>query len=150
MLQDIGKDTTATQHTLHNSRIVTGLCRLFQSYIQGTHVCKAKQNTADVITALQLGYSKIIHHSWGALTAYLAQWWNLLGRGTSFFLGKLTAVSQTSDTKGAVCCCLWDWATSGGENGEWGEYRKLFSTLSLQKHHSPICTGASHSFWQNA
>lgn len=67
---------------------------LQKSCIQGTHVCKAKQDTAAVITTLQLGYSKVIHHSQGALTAYLAHDETYLGEehvsswGSSLLLAK--------------------------------------------------------------
>lgn len=87
-------------------------------------------------------------HSGPALSGYLELLRNLTGRGPKFFTGDLISVNQTSDNKGAICGCLWNWVTSVGGQGGWREYGKIFPTLSLQTHHHPICMNASHCFWQ--
>lgn len=106
------------------------------------------RTTAAIITTILLGYVQVAHHSGPELSGYLPQQQNLIGRGPKFFMRDFISVNQTFDNKGAICCCLWNWVTSVGGQGGWREYGKIFSTLSLQTHHRPICMNASHCFWQ--
>lgn len=156
MLQVIGRGHTATWHNtrafaVQHHRTVVGLCRLMWSYRSLTFktVCQAKL-VQPLPQHFILVMSKLPITQGMHFLVYLAQRWNSVGRGPRFFTGKLISVNQTSDSKGAIHCCLWSWVTSVGGQGGWRDYWKLFSTLSLQTHHNPICTDASHSFWQTA
>lgn len=147
-----GREHLDTQHSTHacvvqHHRTAGGVHTLLCSYRRHMQNLPS-QTTAAITTTLQLGYIQAAHHSGPALSGYLARRWNLTGRGPKFFMGDFISINQTSDNKGAVCCCLWNWITSVGGEGGWREYGKIFPTLSLQTHHHPVCTNASHCFWQ--
>lgn len=147
-----GREHTDAQHNtrayaVQHHRTAAGTHITLQQKTHSRLLCLPSQTTAATITTLQLGYVQVAPHSGPALSGYLAQRRNLVGRGPNFFMGNLISVNQTSDNKGAICCCLWNWVISVGGQGGWREYGKIFPTLSLQTHH-PICTNARHSFWQ--
>lgn len=147
-----GREHTDTQHNtrayvVQHHRSAAALHTLLCSYRRHIEDLPS-QTTAAIITTLLLGYVQVVHHSGPDLSGYLAQWWNLIGRGPKFSMGDLISVNQTSDNNGATCCCFWNWVTSVGGQGRWREYGKIFPTLNLQTHHHPICMIASHCFWQ--
>lgn len=151
-LWSTGREHTDAQHNtrayvVQHRKTAAALHKLLCSHRR--HIQDlAHQSTAAIMTALQLGYVQVAHHSGPALSGYFAQRGNLIGRGLKFFTGDLISVNQTSDNKGAICGCLWSWVTSVGGQGGWREYRKIFSTLSLQTYNHPICMNASLCFWQ--
>lgn len=153
---------TGISYSTLNSLFQTPICELWgtgREHMDTQHNTRAyfvqHHRTAAALHTLLCSYRRHIQHlpsqttaalsqhfCWvvfklSRLSGYLAQWQNLIGRGPKFYIGDFISVNQTSDNKGAICCCLWNWVTSVGGQGGWREYGKIFSNIKSSNTSSP-------------